>query len=777
MNRPGSRKRDWSSLIPVIGFLVLTLLFFYRVLIANRVLLASDFILSYNIFIKFALDYFHEHQTIPFWLPYIYGGMPMVECLLVPFFYPPFWLLFFLPFAIAMNLQYLIHIFLAGFFTYLLARELGISRLAAFFSGVAFMFSGSVLTILAAGHFMKVYTYGLYPLLFLLVYKGLNSKRLFHFVAAGGVIGLLLLSMHMQVIFYGLMLLSFFVAYWLIKDFIRDRDYTKFLTGGVHYLVMISLGLSIGMAQFYPAFDYMGYSTRQKGVSYEFATSWSLPPEDLAGLFAPGSSGEQGGYFGRIPFMDRNHYTSVIPLVFALIAVFFVRRREVSFFTFGALFILTISLGGYTPIYKLYYYLIPGINKFRLPMSSMYLYAFFQALLAGLGLDYLAKRENPFWRKSGIQVLGALFLTILLAVGLYLFQVPLADYLVRLAAVSPTMKYKWVDQIMALANLKFTLKALLYLGGVLLLVGGGLFSQHFTPRKRLIFFGALLIADLFIVNSKYLKPARPDNQYYKEGYIWQYLKQDKDLFRVHRIGLYRLPRRLGAGNVAVYHKIYSTNGYYQNPIGRFYDIEDYDDGVLNQSVNFMALSNVKYVISSSPLRNDYLTQLRAPANIYFYQNRFFLPRYFLTHAFQVRENPQDIINEIMELRPEEVASLVYLEEEPDFTPRSSSAPGQETVKIVEYQANRIILEVKLESPGFLTMSEVYSPAWEATVDGVPQKILRANYFMRALPLPAGQHKVVMRYNAGAVKIGLSITFIGALVCLLALYFLRIKQKT
>lgn len=95
------------------------------------------------------------------------------------------------------------------------------------------------------------------------------------------------------------------------------------------------------------------------------------------------------------------------------------------------------------------------------------------------------------------------------------------------------------------------------------------------------------------------------------------------------------------------------------------------------------------------------------------------------------------------------------------------------VEIIEYRNNRVRLEVVSDSPKILVMSDVYYPGWEVFVDGKEERILKANYAFRAVPLPAGLHKVEFVYDPWTFKVGLLIT----LATIVSLVGLGVKRKT
>lgn len=84
----------------------------------------------------------------------------------------------------------------------------------------------------------------------------------------------------------------------------------------------------------------------------------------------------------------------------------------------------------------------------------------------------------------------------------------------------------------------------------------------------------------------------------------------------------------------------------------------------------------------------------------------------------------------------------------------------ETVRFNSYTPTSVEMTVKLESPGFLVLADTYHRGWTATVDGQPAELIRANRAMRAVPVPAGEHVVVMRYFSMPFAVGAALSLCG-----------------
>ncbi|MCX7681877.1 MAG: YfhO family protein [Anaerolineae bacterium] len=67
--------------------------------------------------------------------------------------------------------------------------------------------------------------------------------------------------------------------------------------------------------------------------------------------------------------------------------------------------------------------------------------------------------------------------------------------------------------------------------------------------------------------------------------------------------------------------------------------------------------------------------------------------------------------------------------------------------------NRVTIHVTLETPGYLVLADTWYPGWQATVDGEPAPLMRANYAFRAVWLEAGEHTVEMAYRPRSVLVG------------------------
>jgi len=91
-----------------------------------------------------------------------------------------------------------------------------------------------------------------------------------------------------------------------------------------------------------------------------------------------------------------------------------------------------------------------------------------------------------------------------------------------------------------------------------------------------------------------------------------------------------------------------------------------------------------------------------------------------------------------------------------------------TVEFTSYAPNRILLHAKAESASVLLLNDKYDPSWKVFVDGKPDKVLRCNFIMRGVALPAGDHQVAFRFEPRISGLYISIVSTGLCLVLLGI---------
>ncbi|MDT7602615.1 MAG: hypothetical protein QOF61_612 [Acidobacteriota bacterium] len=100
-----------------------------------------------------------------------------------------------------------------------------------------------------------------------------------------------------------------------------------------------------------------------------------------------------------------------------------------------------------------------------------------------------------------------------------------------------------------------------------------------------------------------------------------------------------------------------------------------------------------------------------------------------------------------------------------------------SARIVAYEPNRLTVETEADRDALLVVSEIFYPGWEASVDGRAARIHLTDYLLRGVAVPAGRHRVEMRYRAPAARAGASVSALTlALLVALGVYARRTRTS-
>ena len=173
---------------------------------------------------------------------------------------------------------------------------------------------------------------------------------------------------------------------------------------------------------------------------------------------------------------------------------------------------------------------------------------------------------------------------------------------------------------------------------------------------------------------------------------------------------------------------------------------------------------------------DYEIAYRSEA-VVAYRNRDVLPRVTLVHQARQAASHDDAWQQLLARDFNPAAEVVLEPNQPTGlfeqllafgaapgggTQAEEQPPAQgDSVQLVDYAGQSLTARVGLATPGYLVVSDAYYPGWQAYVDGRQAPLLRADGLFRAVALPAGEHKVEMRYKPPALGLGLLLAAVSA----------------
>jgi uncharacterized membrane protein YfhO len=128
-----------------------------------------------------------------------------------------------------------------------------------------------------------------------------------------------------------------------------------------------------------------------------------------------------------------------------------------------------------------------------------------------------------------------------------------------------------------------------------------------------------------------------------------------------------------------------------------------------------------------------------------------------------------------DLRHEAVADKQFQQVLGEAVPQDSTS----TVELTAYEPNQLTYSVESKKGGVLVFSEIYYPGWTATVDGEEVELGRVNYVLRAMPVTAGHHEVVLSFFPKSLDTTETLAYVALtliLLCAVALIVLQIRRK-
>jgi hypothetical protein len=267
-----------------LAYFVLAHVFFWKLLVPGQVLFGTDIMTQSYPIQHMAVREMLQNRSLMLWNPYIFSGMPFLASFSFPFFYPLAILFFILPLGFAMGYEVLLHFFLMGLFMYVFLRHLKLARPAAFVGGLLFMFNAHLISLVYPGHGGKLFTMTYLPLAMMFLDRAMDERPLYNLTLMGLMVGLMFYGGHIQILFYcGIALLGFFLMR-LISG-LKGRGIAWGAKAAAGFACAFALGIMLYAVILFPAWEYRGYTGRAGGVTgastYQFATSFSEPPEDL----------------------------------------------------------------------------------------------------------------------------------------------------------------------------------------------------------------------------------------------------------------------------------------------------------------------------------------------------------------------------------------------------------------------------------------------------------------------------------------------------------------
>jgi len=789
----------WAALV----YALATMLFAYPAITgAFLVTLRSD---QYKIgyaFRQFAAEWMRAGKGFPQWNPYLYGGLPYVAAMHGDIFYPTFLLRLIMPTDAAMTWEFPIHVFLAGVFTYLFLRAWRLGFLASVLGGLAYMLSGQVVSLASPGHDGKLFVSALLPLALFFLVRGVRDGRRWAWGGLAIAIGLAVLSPHPQLLQYMLLMSGAFALYLAFATHEGQgklpRDVALRRLGFA--LGAVVLGGLIGAIQFWPVKEYVPFSPRAGGRGYDYATSFSMPIEELINTYVPQFSGILDHYWGRNMIHFHSEYLGAAVLVLVGAAFGVVRRQSFRrFWVISGIVAMFWALGGSTPFYHLVYAIVPGAHYFRAPSTIFFLVSFAASVLAALGTERVLAGEVSL-RFCLITIGIAAAVAILLSAGTYtaistsITSGMSATYGPQIAADRLTRAQDNSADVMLGAWRAFLVVA------VTCAIMWLAFKGRATARVAGWALVAVVGLDLWSIERAYWGFSAPASRIYAGDAVTEYLNAAREPGRVLVLPLEQLggvapadPMLEGCsggtgGPTLMVQHIRNVLGCHGNELGRYQTLGGVTDTSNYDTLRFLEPAyarheNIQYVLTNAP--DSIMTYLQqqlhssspftrvvgptrtaAGSTVYLYRMPGANPIAWVAGSVVKGSDDQALATVTSaNFDPARAAILDSASTLPAVSVQSVGAAADAHATATHYEPGMI--EVHLDKPATagqaLVVSENYFPGWHATADGKAAPLARMNYNLIGVELPAGASSVRLSFSDAAYGTGKIVTLVALLV--------------
>ncbi len=703
---------------------------------------------------QFGVEEIRSGRGFPLWNPFVYGGLPYLAVLPGPVFYPTSLLYLIMPLHRAIGWTFVLHTALSGAFTYAAARSIRLDPKASAASGLAFLFTGMVLSTLYGGHDGRMFVMVLVPLAFALLEKGLQTGRAGWFAGMGLVVALQIFTPHVQLMYFSSLCLSLYALVRIVG--IARGDAGR--SGALRLFGLFALGFLIaalvGAAQLVPTWRILDIAVRGgTGESgYGFASSWALPPQELTALFLPDLVGSLQTYWGTNPFKLHTEYLGAVPVALALVALTGLRSdARVRLLSAIALLCILFALGAATPFHRLTYALVPLISRFRAPSMMLGPGALFVALLAGIGWEKISARSTDSERVSrpSPAALAAL-LGPLLLVGL-------------LALTSPEGLARWAHTALfpagfdrfptaeGLAQLRSNGLMVVFGAAAVLAAAWSSDRGDVLPMAGAALVACVLVADLWRVDTRYLETVRPEEVFPADPSIE---RMRESLGAGERV--FPVPGRIGyRPNELMGYRVPSVTGSQNFRLEWF---ERLSGGLSYRNFGSPAvwdLLDLRYLTTDAAVETPLLSEVERGGRGVVYEIRSDAPHAWFPGSIEATRDTAAALRRVLEMEDPLAHAIV----EADRAPPA----GAGSAIVVRLEPDEIVLDVVAEREGLLFVSEIWHPSWLATVDGEPTEVMRTNVAFRGVVVPEGSHEVRFHYSASEFRLGFGLSAIGLLL--------------
>jgi hypothetical protein len=779
-------------------FLTVSIIYFYPVL-EGKVLKANDSTVA-KINAKEIQDFRNKEGKEPLWTNSLFSGMPAY---LISTKYPGnlFTKVDSALRVLGMPVSVLF-LAMAGF--YLLLIMFGVNPWLSIVGSLAYGLSSFLFQILAAGHNTQAIALAYLPPMIGGVYYAYRHHALKGALLTALFLALEIQANHPQITYYAMMCLLVFIITEFIFS-IKEKLLPKFFKTSALLFAAFILAIGINFGFLYTTYEYGKYSIRGKsdlvtenktastGLNKDYITAWSYGIDETFNLLIPNYKGGSSSPFNResetVRILRQNnkadaanmlmkywgpqqlgtdgpHYVGAIIVFLFVLGLILIKGREKWWLLVATLLSIALAWGkNFMPFTNLFIDFFPGYNKFRAITMILVIAQFCIPLLGALVLrDIFNGKLSTKDIFKGIKIAAAITGGFLLLT--IIFPGIAGSFLNPYEANYPA----WLKSTL-IADRKALLRNDSIRSLVFILLASGVITGFIYGKLRkeytILILGLLILFDLWSVDKRYLNADRFEKpSVIKKSFVPtladEVILKDKSYHRVLNLNS---PFNDNSPT-SYFHK--SIGGYHGAKLKRYQEL--IDSSIYRDLSRFSNATTVEELIP--PLKE---TQILNMLNTKYIIYNPAAPPLVNTNAFGnawfvekplIVENANEEITALNTINPasEAVIDKVFKDQ---LKAISFPVSGGEKIELVSFKSNELIYKSSAQTEKLAVFSEVYYPAgWKCFVDGKESKYFRADYVLRAMIVPSGNHEIKFSFEPASYIVGNKVSLASSILLIL-----------
>lgn len=791
-------------IIAISTFTIISFLYFYPVF-EGKVLRANDAMVS-RITSREITDYREETGKEALWTNTMFSGMPAY---LISTKYPG---------NLFKKLDTTLRIFkmpvsaifitMAGF--YLLLLIFGVDPWLAMIGALAYGLSSFLFQIIAAGHNTQAVALAYMAPVIGAIYYSYRRDALNGALLTALFLTLEMTANHPQITYYTMICILILIATEFIFS-VREKQIMKFIKTSLILIIPVILAIGINFGSLYTTYEYGKYSIRGKselavedknqssGLDRDYITQWSYGIGETMNLLIPNFKGGSSAPFSRdsetVRVLRQNnaasaanqvmkywgpqmstegpHYLGAVTIFLFILGLILIRGREKWWLLIATILAIFLSWGKhFMPFTNLFIDYFPGYNKFRAVTMILVIAQFCVPLLGVLALkdilsDKISRKEIINGLKLATIITGSILFLILVFPGIA------GSFLNEYENVYPD----WLKSAMVIDRRGLLRADTLRSFILILLASGALLGFVYEKIRKsylLAILGTLILLDLWTVDKRYLNADR----FEKPASIQKIFTPSVADKVIIADNSYKRVLNLSAStfndNTTTSYFHFSVGGYHGAKLKRYQELIDSTlfrecslvgstlenaksvnelNPVLSM-VKTLNMLNAKYIIynpDAPPLKNP-----NALGNAWFVEKPVIVKdaNEEITTFRDTDPKNEAVINQIFK---EQIDKSLYPVAEKD------------SIWLTSYQPNELIYRSSAQNDNLALFSEIYYPAgWRCFIDGKQSDYFRANYVLRGMIVPAGEHEIKYSFEPDSYYIGNKVSLASSFVLILLL---------